>query len=116
VDVDTALFEWSATAGADTYVIEMSTDRSFPPKQTLRSDEILARVNAGQTIARRFTGTGGQTPSAVFGNWDGQIYWRVGARNSLDQYSPIKTDGTESRFVFGVERAFQTLDSPPPGP
>ncbi len=116
VNLDTQLFEWEAVQGADTYVIELSTDRTFPAKQTVRSSDILVRAAAGTTIARTFVQGGGQSPSDLFANWTAPIYWRVGARSSLDQYLPIDISGHESKFVFGTERSFQALELPPGTP
>lgn len=116
VDLNSQLFEWTAVQGADTYVVELCTDRSFPAKQVVRSADIQARTAAGQTLARTFVPGGGQNPSDLFSNWTGPIYWRVGARSSFDQYLPIDLSGRESKFVFSVERSFQTLEAPPSGP
>lgn len=117
VDLDTVLFQWQSSAGADVYVIELSTDRTFPAGQTIRSREIVQRtLTSGQSMARRFEGTGGQTPKQLFANWSGPIYWRVGARCDLDQYAPITVTGQEIRYIFGRERSFQALELPPSAP
>ncbi|MGI6350629.1 MAG: hypothetical protein ACOX6M_02885 [Armatimonadota bacterium] len=116
VNLDTTLFQWEAVAGADTYVIELSTDRSFAPKVTLRSNQILMRATPGSSVTHRFVGTGGQSPSELFANVRAPIYWRVGARASDDVSLPVDGSGRQVDYVFSLERSFESLDLPPSAP
>lgn len=116
VNLDTTLFQWEAVAGADTYVIELSTDRSFSSKVSLRSAPILMRATAGSSVTHRFVGTGGQSPSELFANVSAPIYWRVGARASDDASLPVDGSGRQVDYVFSLERSFESLDLPPAAP
>jgi hypothetical protein len=114
VDLNTALFQWTAVGGADTYVIELSTNRDFPTSQTIRSREILIpRGQGSQSISEQFHGSGGITPGDLFRNWKGPIYWRVGAKSTRDQFSPIDGAGRDVQYVVSVERSFEALELPP---
>lgn len=110
IDLTNGLFEWEAVAGADTYVLELCTDRSFPSGQVVRSTEYLVSALAGTTISRLFQGA---DAAGAFENWSGPIYWRVGARRVSDGNQPVDEFGRASGYVFGAERAFQALESPP---
>jgi hypothetical protein len=113
VNLDTTLFQWEAVAGADTYVIELSTDRDFAPANTLRSEQILMNATAGQSVTHRFVGTGGQSPAQLFANVRAPIYWRVGARASDDAFLPVDGGGRQVDYVFSLERSFEALELPP---
>jgi hypothetical protein len=111
VNLDTVLFEWTRVAGADTYVIEVSTDRTFPADHTVRGDAIFA-TGSSATMSSRLTGVGSQ-PSNLFRNWTGPLYWRVGARYTHDQFPPIDGRGNAVQYVFGTPRSFEALELPP---
>jgi len=114
VNLDTVQFEWSRVAGADTYVIEVSTDRAFPANHTVRGSAIFAS-GTSITMSGRLTGVGG-SPSTLFRNWAGPLYWRVGAKYSLDQFPPIDGRGNAVEYVFSTPRSFEALELPPAGP
>jgi len=111
VDIATVQFTWESAPGADAYVIEVSTDRAFPPTQTSRSEEYLVGSAGGQ-IARTYQGG---DPATSFRNAE-HVYWRVGARSSLDTFYPEDRLGRTTYFVFSDVRSFGGLDVPPPRP
>jgi hypothetical protein len=43
------------------------------------------------------------------------VYWRVGARSTLDSPGPVM-DASGERYIFSVPRQFKRLSAPPPGP
>jgi hypothetical protein len=114
VNLATYPFEWEATPGADTYRLELSTDRTFPAANRMVSREFVESAQSGQaTIAHIFVG--GDAAQA-FGHVNGPIYWRVGGRNSRDRYYPSDSNGDVAYFVYSEPRAFSALDIPPPQP
>jgi hypothetical protein len=113
IDLSTALFEWEQSAGADSFCIELSTDRAFPAAQTVRSSEYLVSLSGGATLVRTFVGADLQE---AFGDWTGPIYWRVGARRSSNGYRPVGLDGETIGYVFSAYRSLRAIDSPPGTP
>ncbi len=113
VDLSSHLFQWSPALGADTYVLELCTDRSFPAEQVVRSSEYHISDAATADIARVFAGADAAT---AFANWDGLIYWRVGARCSTDTFLPVNRFGDAVGYVYSDYRAFSALESAPPQP
>lgn len=113
VDLTTVQFQWLTTAGADTYVIELSTDPSFPRGATVRSTEYRVRGAEGQLIFQRFRGA---DLSQLFQGLPVQVFWRVGCRNSLDAAEPVDRSGNRVGFVFSRARAFQVQERPPGTP
>lgn len=111
VDVATVQFTWESTPGADSYVIELSTDPTFPAGQTSRSTEYL--VGSAQVqIARTYQGGDAATAYRDAEH----VYWRVGARSSLDTFYPEDRLGRTTYFVFSGVRSFGGLDAPPGAP
>ncbi len=113
VDLETYLFQWDPALGADTYVLELCTDRSFPASQVLRSSEYFVATTTTTPIARRFVGA---DAAIAFANWQGLIYWRVGARCSTDTFLPVDRFGSPVGYVYSDYRAFSALESAPPQP
>lgn len=113
VDLVTCVFQWEAVANADTYVLELSTDRSFPSGQVTRSTEYLTSSTGGGTVSRRFEGA---DLGMIFRDWRDRIYWRVGARNSRDPSPPVDRNGKPVGYVFAEPRSFYGIEGPPPGP
>ncbi|MBC7327727.1 hypothetical protein H5T87_06395 [bacterium] len=78
-------FQWLAVAGANEYVVEVSTDPSFPsdPKKTLRSKPQYVIGNTGDLIP-----VGGLTLDLSRFKNAKVLYWRVGAINKDDTQRP----------------------------
>jgi hypothetical protein len=78
-------FQWLAVDGANEYVVEVSTDPSFPPdpSKTLRSKPLYLIGNAGDLMPE----TGLTLDLSRFKNAK-VLYWRVGAINRDDTLRP----------------------------
>jgi len=78
-------FQWLAVDGANEYVVEVSTDPSFPPdpSKTLRSKPLYLIGNAGDLMPA----TGLTLDLSRFKNAK-VLYWRVGAINRDDTLRP----------------------------
>ncbi|MGC9003553.1 MAG: hypothetical protein ACP5KZ_02485, partial [bacterium] len=102
-DLKKMTFQWQAVDGANEYVVELSTDPSFPRDKTWRSNPLFATAKAGDILML-------DSPdlSVRFGNAS-VLYWRVGAINNNDSQRPPQG------YVFypGFFRITKTM---PPGP
>jgi hypothetical protein len=137
VNLTSAVFTWLTRAGADTYVLELSSDRTFmnrnaitqlgpffststnaegiimPQPATpinLSTNEILRRDPLFLAFVNRVPGA--QRPT---------VWFRVGARNSVDQPGPVdwfKRQGADKqfRYIYSEPRSFTPADLPPPPP
>ncbi len=129
---------WMSTTGADVFVVEVSTDRTFKNKTLILQ---LPRVYSTAPLA---TGVTQVLDSAVdlttnpvllrdpvFANYVNRVpnapkptvYWRVGARNDDDRPGPVNwitrnhADGDRTfRYVYSEVRSFTPADMPPPPP
>lgn len=129
---------WQSTAGADVFVVEVSTDRTFKNKSLIWQHPII------YSTAPLATGVTQVLPSAIdlttnpvllrdrtFANYVNRVpnspkptlYWRVGARNDADVPGPVHwisrnhADGDRTfRFVYSEVRSFTPADMPPPPP
>ncbi len=113
VDIATTLFSWQASASADTYVIEFSTDRAFPPSNTSRTRPYLLSAAAGAIISQTVN-----EPAIAdgFATVTSPIYWRVGARNSGDALYPRDRFGRPVDWVYSDSRSFTGIERPPSAP
>lgn len=113
VDLPNALFSWDPAIGADSYCIELCTDRTFPAQQIVRSTEYHVAAGTTTAISRTFAGA---DLSAAFGSWTGPIYWRVGARRSTNAADPVDVTGKRVGYVYSDYRSLEAIESPPSGP
>ncbi len=113
VDPATALFEWTPALGADTYCLELCTDRGFPASQVVRSTEYFVATSTTTNISRTFQGA---DVASAFGNVTAPIYWRVGARRSTNPVRPVGATGANAGYVYSDYFSFQALESPPNTP
>lgn len=113
VHIATTLFSWEASESADTYVIEFSTDRSFPTGNTSRTSAYRIAAAPNTVIAQRVNEP---AIADAFAQVTTPIYWRVGARNSGDTLFPRDRFGRPVDWVYSGYRSFLALDQPPSGP
>jgi len=139
-NVDLTRFQplWLSTTGADVFVVEVSTDRTFKNRSLIWQHPII------YSTAPLATGVTQVLPAAVdlttnpvllrdrnFANYVNRVpntpkptlYWRVGARNDADRPGPVHWisrnhgDGDRTfRFVYSEIRSFTPADMPPPPP
>jgi hypothetical protein len=138
VDIRSVLFQWQSRAGADEFVVEVSTDRTFTNRSLIQqfgrffstapnADGVVQTVptpiNLTTSAALRrdpaflafVTGApGAATPT---------LFWRVGGRNSQDKPGPVHFitrdphDGDRTfRFIYATPRSFTPAILPPPPP
>jgi hypothetical protein len=101
-------FSWNSTPGADQYVVEISTQANFANANNMR---VVARVDS------LLTGGISSDPidfSAIYPSTQ-RLYWRVGARNSVDVPGPVR-DKLGERYVFSRPFQFDRIIPPPPPP
>jgi len=127
---------WLSTAGADVFVVEVSTDRSFTNRNLIyqtpiiystapRADGVTQALQAAvnlqtnavllrDAVFTNFIQRGGAKPT---------LFWRVGARNDSDRPGPVHwisrnhSDGDRTfRFVYSQIRSFTPADLPPRPP
>jgi hypothetical protein len=112
VSLDTVQFQWMTVPGANSYVIEVSTDREFPRDQILQSSVIqINDTTGGLQVARPFEGGGFATS---FQGYDGPICWRIGARREADALEPVDvTTNKTIGWVFSEPFAFEAETAPP---
>ncbi|HXH60192.1 MAG TPA: hypothetical protein VNI20_02415, partial [Fimbriimonadaceae bacterium] len=89
------------------YVIQLSTDPSFPGNsQTVTLTPFLDLVTqGGQTVSSPTIDTSTFFPGAP------QVYWRVGARNIDDSPGPVP-DASGQRYVFSGPSLFKRAGFP----
>jgi len=127
---------WLSAAGADVFVVEVSTDRTFSNRNVIAqigpvystapasdgvtqalSAPVNLRTNAvllRDTTFRNYVERGGPKPT---------LFWRVGGRHNADRPGPVhwitKNPADQDRtfrFVYSDVRSFQPADMPPPPP
>ncbi len=129
---------WLSTTGADVFVVEVSTDRTF------KNRSLILQLPTVYSTAPLATGVTQVLPSSVdlttnpvllrdrnFANYVNRVpntpkptlYWRVGARNDNDRPGPVHWitrnhgDGDRTfRYVYSEVRSFTPADMPPPPP
>lgn len=97
------------------YVIELSTTPTFAPGQTVAVDKFTKNTSGTIQTPNQINLT--DTHSTVLPGYitspnTTTIYWRVGARNTIDNPGPIP-DAIGQRYVFS---AYRTLTKPIPPP
>ncbi|MCC6485788.1 MAG: hypothetical protein IT209_13185 [Armatimonadetes bacterium] len=113
IDLQNVTFAWNAVAGADRYIVEVSTNPAFSNVR-FRSSAVTSSPSAAgtqvtlgnQNIASFFSGITSGTP----------LYWRVGAVNSLDVPGPVPDALSGLRYVYSEVSQFRTKEEPPPPP
>lgn len=108
VDLSNVTFQWTAAAGANEYVLEISTDPSFPAdkQKTWRSAPQYIWASAGEVVPVE-----GLTLnlSKIFPKAK-VLYWRVGAINNKDTQRP------PGGYIFGEQFYRINVETPPPPP
>jgi hypothetical protein len=122
--------------GADTYVVEISTDRTFKDRTRIVQLPLINSTAGGQINVPAFdlTNSGLNAPlrrDTIFANFVNHVpgaarptlFWRVGARNSQDSPGPVhwitrnpKDEDRTFRFIYSDARSFTPADLPPPPP
>lgn len=101
-------FQWLSQLGADTYVVEVSTNPIFSSPEFV-SSTITARPSpAGQTVSY----TVNETLYGLFRNIPNTqlVYWRVGARAAGDSPGPVPPTGRPNqRYIYSEINAFRPL-------
>ncbi|MDO8587266.1 MAG: S8 family peptidase [Armatimonadota bacterium] len=109
---DGILFEFMSRRGADNYIIEISSSPMFS------SPEYTSPIipYSGIFDDERITFFTGNISGYLSGTYPGQrLWWRVGARNSIDDPGPMPAGGNENRlFLFSQPSTFFIEDKPPP--
>jgi hypothetical protein len=105
---DLVQFTWESTPGADQYAVEVSTQSNFANASRIA---VVARVDSVEA------GNISTDPLDISGVFSGtqRLYWRVGARNSVDVPGPVK-DAKGERYVFSRPFQFDRPEGPPPPP
>jgi hypothetical protein len=96
------------------YVLQLSTNPSFPRGSTFTSPEIISSSTAPRVIqiAPRFPGDNFQQFLTDNFGAAQQIFWRVGARNIEDNPGPVP-DASGLRYIFSVPESFRRPAAPP---
>ena len=93
------------------YVLQLSTQPSFPKSQTETIGPILS--NSGSTVSMgvidTLNGRKGFIQDAT------TLFWRIGARNIADNPGPVP-DASGQRYIFSDPRTFTRPNTPPPPP
>lgn len=115
VNLHRVTFEWLSRRGADTYVVEASTDPLFRNPEYVSGrvtfspgmDGQPVRLEVTEALYNLFKSVSSETP----------IYWRVGARASSDSPGPIPADGRSSmRYIYSEVSQFYPVEMPPAQP
>lgn len=100
-----------ATAIQIQYVLQLSTQPSFPASQTETIGPILS--NSGSIVSMgvidTLNGRKGFIQNAT------TLFWRIGARNIADIPGPVP-DASGQRYIFSDPRTFTRPNTPPPPP
>jgi hypothetical protein len=94
-DLSNLTFAWNGSAGADQYVIEVSSTPDFPRDKTWVNTIYQPTSQDGVLFTKTYTNilknadSGVVVPELADVPAGGTIYWRVGARNRLDTPGPI---------------------------
>ncbi|MBI2843377.1 MAG: hypothetical protein HYX78_08250 [Armatimonadetes bacterium] len=108
-------FEWLSRRGADTYVVEASTNSTFSNPEYVSSPVYFSPLSDGQPVRLEAKSALASKFSNV--SSDQPIWWRVGARASTDRPGPIPADGRSNmRYVYSEISRFYPVEMPPPLP
>jgi hypothetical protein len=130
-------FSVPSQGGADQYVLEISTDRTFMDRSRIvQLPQLISAAGGGSLTfpAIDLTNSGLNSPlrkDPVFSNFINRVpgaarptlFWRVGARNSQDRPGPVhaitrdpKDEDRTFRYIYSTVRSFTPADMPPPPP
>jgi hypothetical protein len=122
-DLNDITFEWLGCRGADTYCIEVSTSPSFERDQTWVAQLYQPTASADMPISRTFTDVLSVSTELAGLPDETPLYWRVGARYSLDRPGPYPagpsaqlTGSKNTRYIYSDPLEvfiFKTLSEPP---
>ena len=107
-------FQFNSRQGADTYIIQVSTSPIFTAPEFTSS---IIQYSPAIDNATILFDSG--DISALFGalTEGTQLWWRVGARNSLDRPGPLPNLGRANmNFLFSDPSNFAVAATPPPPP
>lgn len=129
---------WLSTMGADVFVVEVSSDRTFKNKTLiLQLPMVYSTAPLATGVTQVLESSQDLTTNPIllrnvaFANYVNRVpnapkptlYWRVGARNDADRPGPVHWisrnhgDGDRQfRFVYSEVRSFTPADMPPPPP
>lgn len=127
---------WMSTSGADVFVVEVSTDRSFTNRNVIYQTPIIySTAPRADGVTQMLASVINLTTNAVLlrdatfkayvqsGGTKPTLFWRVGARNDADRPGPVHwisrnhSDGDRTfRFVYSDIRSFTPADMPPSPP
>lgn len=135
VDLSNVTFEWRGSQGADTYVIEVSSDSWFSRDKTWVDVVYRPTAQDGTLYTQTYTNVlrnNSVSPAITVPELrdvppGGTVYWRVGARNRIDSPGPFPAGGLHAlasgpkntRYIYSTPDevfCFMTLDSEPPPP
>lgn len=108
-------FEWLSKRGADTYIVEASDDPLFRDPEYVSNPVTFSPGSDGQPVRL-------EVSEALFNMFrtltsDEPIYWRVGARASIDNPGPIPAEGRSNmRYIYSEVSRFFPVEMPPPQP
>lgn len=126
IGLDDITFEWEGCRGADRYVIEVSTTPTFVREQTWVSVITRPTSQDGTYMTETYRDVLSVSPELRNIATEQRLYWRVGARNSLDNPGPYPAGPTptasgskNTRYIYSDPNellSFQTLGGVPPPP
>jgi hypothetical protein len=104
-------FQFNSREGADTYIIQVSASPTFsspeytsPIIQFSRYSDSVPISFHSDNVSGLFNGVTGNTP----------MWWRVGARNSLDNPGPVANMGLPNmNYLFSEPSTFYAAETPP---
>ncbi len=107
-------FEWLSKRGADTYIVEASTDPTF------RNPEFVSRPISFSSVEGQLVRL--EVTTSLYNLFqmlpsEQPIWWRVGARASTDSPGPIPANGRENmRYIYSEINHFYPVEMPPVPP
>jgi hypothetical protein len=102
------VFQWRSLLGADSYILEVSTNPTFSSPEYVSNVVTAAPSPAGQIVSI----TVNETLYALFRNVPGtqSIYWRVGARAAGDTPGPVPPAGRpDYRYIYSEINSFHPI-------
>jgi hypothetical protein len=129
-DLSSVTFQWQGCAGADSYVIEVSTKPSFRRNKTWVGEVFMPTLHDGMPCAQTYTSVLSKARELKRVAPGATLYWRVGARNRSDNPGPLaagpspKADGEKDTcYIYNDPAQTQTFTTgddgggnPPPPP
>jgi len=134
-------FTWTSVIGADVFVVEVSSDRTFMnPSLILQLPQVFSTAPNAQGVAQTLSApidltnnslNGALRRNTAFNNFITSVpgaavptlWWRVGARNNEDRPGPVSfPDRVPSnssrmwRYIYSTPQSFQPAPVPPPPP